>query len=433
MTEHFQDRARKVLAPPVLETLTAAARAVAESEEDGAAAGGSLHAVGGVVRDVLLGRATEDLDLVLVGPAEILVQRIATALGAAVASESPFGTWRLALPGGLRLDLAAARSETYARPGALPSVAEGTLEEDLARRDFTLNALAVRLGQRWGEPLDPHGGIGDLEEGLLRVLHPGSFTDDPTRILRGLELSQRLGFAFAPETAALAVRALARTRPPGGCLATLSPARLRTAWRRAWGRIIGRGETALLEGLERAGEIGLLAALGRELDPSLRRLAGRLADAPVDPADAARLLFRALAGDDAGRARALAARWSSRPQTADAWAGFCHRLRDLRGAADEFEFPSAVDRALGAFEADDLRLLELLADGPLEDLVADYRERIAPLRLTITGQDLVAAGWNEGPAIGAALASTRAARLDGVISPEEELEYACRVARKACE
>ena len=144
------------------------------------------------------GRGRADLDLVVEGDAAAL----AAKLGAETVEHERFGTAKARLDGH-QIDIATARTETYAQPGALPDVEPGAaIDADLARRDFTINAMAVPLA---GEPqlIDPHGGRADLEAGLLRVLHPRSFDDDPTRALRAARYAARFGFELEPETAAL--------------------------------------------------------------------------------------------------------------------------------------------------------------------------------------------------------------------------------------
>lgn len=160
-----------------------------------AGAGCELYLVGGVVRDLVLGRVTEDVDVAVAGPVRELVREISGDPRLTVRSHDRFQTATVIYPDGRRVDLAMCRQEEYPSPGALPKVRPGTLAEDLFRRDFTINALALSLRPgSWGELVDPYGGIDDLKFGVVRVLHGRSFFDDPTRILRAARFEQRLGF-----------------------------------------------------------------------------------------------------------------------------------------------------------------------------------------------------------------------------------------------
>src|SRR5918996_3238928 len=152
------------------------------------------YLVGGAVRDLLLGLEAGDLDVVIEGDPEALAQ----LPGFELERDALFLTGRLRLDD-LHIDVARARAETYPRPGALPEVQPASITEDLARRDFTVNAMAFPLGGD-GELLDPHGGLDDLRSGLLRVLHDRSFIDDPTRALRAARYAARFGFELEPET-----------------------------------------------------------------------------------------------------------------------------------------------------------------------------------------------------------------------------------------
>ena len=178
-----------------------------------------LYAVGGFVRDTLLGRKTEDLDLVVEGDAKALATDLARHLGGKVTSHDKYLTATVRFPDGGKLDLATARREVYCRPAALPEVAQSNLKSDLYRRDFTINSLAIRLStDLQGEVIDFFGGLGDLESQSIRVLHNHSFFDDPSRILRAIRFEQRLGFTIEPHTrqlmkSALEANALALTRP----------------------------------------------------------------------------------------------------------------------------------------------------------------------------------------------------------------------------
>ena len=178
---------------------------------------GDVSAVGGVVRDALAGLSHgPELDLVVEGDAVAeAAEALGRALGARVVAHPRFGTAHIELPHGGHVDLVSARTETYAAPGALPTVGPGSLLDDLARRDFTVNAMALGLrGARTGELVDPHGGAADLAAGLLRAVRPDAFVEDPSRLVRAARYAARLGLALAPETEA-AARAVAPALDPG--------------------------------------------------------------------------------------------------------------------------------------------------------------------------------------------------------------------------
>ncbi|MBP7055893.1 MAG: CBS domain-containing protein, partial [Candidatus Omnitrophica bacterium] len=160
--------------------------------------------VGGVVRDILLGVKNLDLDIVVEGDAIKLGSLLAKELGAALVVHKRFGTCTVFTKGKLRIDLATARKETYERPAALPTVEFSSLKDDLIRRDFTINAMAISLNKNsFGQLVDFFKGREDLARGRIRVMHDGSFIDDPTRIFRAVRFEQRLGFAIDSHTADL--------------------------------------------------------------------------------------------------------------------------------------------------------------------------------------------------------------------------------------
>ncbi len=170
--------------------------------------GQTVYFVGGVVRDLLLGYPSFDLDLVVEGDAVKLAQQMAEITQAKLLTHPRFGTAKF-IYSNFTLDMATARGETYARPGALPMVTPGTLKDDLCRRDFSINAMAISLTSNdYGELVDPYQGKNDLEHRLIRILHPKSFSDDATRILRAVRYEQRLGFELEPQTAHLLKRGI---------------------------------------------------------------------------------------------------------------------------------------------------------------------------------------------------------------------------------
>ncbi len=153
------------------------------------------YAVGGMVRDLLLERDTFDLDIVVEGEGIRFARSLAGRLRARVKGYERFGTASVTLPGGAKVDVATARTEIYDEPAALPRVTPGSIRDDLFRRDFTINAMALSLAPgEFGRLLDDFGGLRDIREGTIRVLHDRSFIDDPTRIFRAVRFEARLGF-----------------------------------------------------------------------------------------------------------------------------------------------------------------------------------------------------------------------------------------------
>ncbi|MDD5604470.1 MAG: CCA tRNA nucleotidyltransferase [Dehalococcoidales bacterium] len=165
--------------------------------------GERLYIAGGMVRDLLLGLPGKDIDLVVEGDSHSLTLEIADHFPSKITLHERFRTAKLSIKG-FTVDIAAARKELYTHPGALPLVQAGTLKDDLKRRDFTINAMAVVIsGEEYGQLIDPLGGLTDLKAGVIRILHPVSFRDDPTRIFRAIRYEQRFGFKIEPGTLVL--------------------------------------------------------------------------------------------------------------------------------------------------------------------------------------------------------------------------------------
>lgn len=185
----------------------------------------SAYAVGGCVRDWLLSaRQTPDLDISVAGDALLLARKVAGCFSGKLIEHRQFGTATLELKGAghRRIDFSGCRKEVYSRPAAYPKVSAGSLKEDLFRRDFSINAMAVVINSAgFGKLLDPFNGKKDLAAGMLRVLHARSFSDDPSRILRGVRFLARFGLHWDAKTYTLAVRAIAE-----GMLGELNVGRL---------------------------------------------------------------------------------------------------------------------------------------------------------------------------------------------------------------
>ncbi len=199
----------------IRERLRQAGRLADESELD-------LYLVGGTVRDMLLGCARADIDLAVDGDGMGFASRLARRTEGRYTPHARFLTATVDLPEGNSLDVATARGETYERPGALPRVAPASMDVDLARRDFTINAMAVSLNARnFGNLVDPFNGRGDLRSRMVRILHDQSFIDDPTRLLRAIRFEQRLRFRLERET-----ERRFREAVSGGVIGNLSGPRL---------------------------------------------------------------------------------------------------------------------------------------------------------------------------------------------------------------
>jgi tRNA nucleotidyltransferase (CCA-adding enzyme) len=376
-----------------------------------------LWLVGGAVRDLLRGEALGyDLDLAVEGEVAELAPALAAVLGGRVlASHAAFGTASVAVPDGyggeLRLDLARTRAEEYPQPAALPLVRPAGIDDDLGRRDYSANAIALELlsaesGLRPGALLDPFGGRDDLAAGRLRLLHPASLRDDPTRLLRGLRLAARLGLQPDQATAAQIAEALQR-----GYLALLTPERL-----------LGEICLALVEPQPAA--VLALADAWRatpQIAPGLAwsaALAERCARFAADRAtkrapDGALVMAGLLCYDlDAGQIAGLLARL---PLPA-AFAGLIGELAPLRAAAAALATPmrpSEIDRLLRPFSADAIAVLHYGEMPPVGALAARYLHELRPARPPLDGRGLQRLGVPPGPQIGRLLAELRAAYLDG--------------------
>ena len=378
-------------------------------------AGLRLYLVGGPVRDLLLGRPFHDLDLVVEGDAQSIASAAAARLKGRVASRSRFGTATLRL-GEQSLDLVTARRETYPRPGALPQVTPSSIEDDLARRDFTVNAMAVALtGPAKGELLDPHGGRADLSAGLLRVLHDRSFIDDPTRILRAVRYEQRLGYRLEDATEGILVEALA-----AGAMDTLSGDRLR----RELAAMLR--ESAPHRPLLRCAELGVLEAV----HPAMRDASAipALAEAvgTASPMEClAALVFPSSTEGGASMARRLRMPGAWKRVVEDTGAVRRGVVPDVAGSPRRAR--SALHRLLEPYAPEALRVNAVMAEDPavrraLESHLDDMRH----VKPVLKGGDLVSLGFPQGPLVGYALRELKSARLDGLVTTREDEVEAAR-------
>jgi tRNA nucleotidyltransferase (CCA-adding enzyme) len=393
--------------------MVAAARRIARREKR------SLYLVGGPVRDLYLGRPLLDVDVVVESDALDFARRLSETLGVPARVHERFGTATLAMPGGGHLDLARSRRETYEKPGALPSIEPAPIEEDLGRRDFTINAMALELapGTRL---LDPFGGKADLEKRVVRMLHAGSPHDDPTRAFRAARYGNRLGFRIEARTRKWIAEASRR-----GVFDAVSGDRLR------------REVRLLFSEENRAGAVRLLCRLGieREIDPALPREASvlrrlRRAERTADrhPGKTGWLLYLLAwtAGLEAADLERLSRRLSLAGEEARILRAWPDVLRTLR-----FEGRGATASAILArgVSGDEMAAAAATLTGDAAGRL-DRALAVLETRLAIAGRDLLAAGVPAGASIGRALEATLSARRDGKISRRQELAYALAAARR---
>lgn len=371
---------------------------------------GGVELVGGAVRDILLGHVPRELDTLVESDVQAVLDALVERLNGEATVHERFGTALICAPA-VRIDLVRARAEEYAFPGALPEVRQGTLEEDLARRDFTVNAIAVTLdGPIAGELRAADRALEDLEAGRLRVLHDRSFIDDPTRLLRLARYASRLGFEIERHTAQLAAQALR-----AGALATVSSARIGAELRLALAEPDPVAAMAMLD------RLGVLTALHRSIsfDESLARAALGLLPADDGRPDLlvlASLLLELLADrKDArgGPAHELLSDWQFPAHDRD---------RALAAAAASGRLATELSSALAASclyglasgtPPEGVALAGALGGADSTEAAERWLNEMRHVGLSITGDDLLAAGVPQGPEIGQRLDAALAMRLDG--------------------
>ncbi|MHB1016805.1 MAG: CBS domain-containing protein [Coriobacteriia bacterium] len=396
-------------------------------------AGVRAHAVGGFVRDMLLGRENLDIDIVVEGDGLEFALLVGERLGKRVKVHRRFGTAVLVWSKSLHVDITSARTEYYQRPGALPTVERSSLRQDLFRRDFSINAMAVSIDpERFGQIADPFGGLSDLEHGLIRSLHSLSFVEDPTRVLRAVRFEAKFGFRIDSSTDALMRQAVDM-----GMLEEVSGARLREE---LLDIIDEEGVAAILGRLY---DIGLLGTLGPEGADHERVVADvrscaaaypRIAETWPVPPRRRTLLVTALV---ASAGKTAADRWCRRMRfgreyatpavlTAERADALAARLRDGRKMR-----PSRLYYSLDGLPVETLAYLWATAAPRIRERVALYVHELSAIRPSVSGEDLIALGVEPGPAFAGILAQARADRLDGTaVGREAELANLERLARR---
>ncbi len=438
MNEENLAHALEANLPPGMFALLGALGSLADERGTGA------YVVGGVVRDLLLGDPSfdldvVDLDVVVEEPADEFAAHAAERHGGEVKAHTRFGTAILVLADGRKIDLATARSEAYERPGALPVVRPGPIREDLRRRDFTVNSMAVQLNaDAFGQLLDYFDGREDLRAGVLRVLTEQSFEDDPTRILRGVRFAARFGFRFTHETERLLRRAVGEDR-----MASVSGERIMNELvlmlreEAPWPQVVRLEEWGILKTVTPGWSVpvGAAATFGTIALGVPPRTDGNPADEieerrriwpvyflamlePNPPELRAAVLDRLNAGRHVRLLVRDLARFEERSVgtlTSEADLPNSEIFLHLDGIA-----PEVVTFAAARWR-----------NRRLWERVALYRSELAGTRPALSGSDIEALGVPRGPAVGRILSALLDARLDGrVTTRDEERKIAIEMCRE---
>jgi tRNA nucleotidyltransferase (CCA-adding enzyme) len=396
------DLGERLLAIESLQEVFEAVQAVSEPFE-------GVYLVGGAVRDVLMGEPNFDVDIAVEGDGIALGQALARELGGRVVLHEKFGTAIVLYGNGGRVDVATARTEFYDYPGALPTVEQASIRQDLYRRDFTINAMAVSLkGADFGRLVDYFGGHRDLAGGVVRVLHNLSFIDDPTRIFRAVRYETRYGFRMDAHTFGLAKACVEMD-----LVGELSSARVRDELQALL------SEERVGDSVRRMAELGIDRAIHSHLaadEEAVRLIEAvdslREAYAPEAPAWRLRLavLARRLSSTEVlDWAEGLKLRRRDAERIADAVA-VAPRLRDLVGATKE---PAALWQRVAPHDPDGALLALATSKGRARKRLERYFEELRDVTLEISGGDLAELGLRESPQVGAVLEELRRRKLNG--------------------
>jgi tRNA nucleotidyltransferase (CCA-adding enzyme) len=375
-----------------------------------ASQGQKLYLVGGMVRDLLLERTNLDLDLVVDGDAIELAGRLVEILKGKLTVHLRFQTANIKW-NKWSADLATARSETYSRPGALPTIEPGMLDTDLFRRDFTINTMAIELEpSRWGSLIDLYEGRDDLKKRLIRVMHEDSFIDDATRIWRAIRYEQRLDFKLEPDTLRLLKHNI-------NMLDTISSDRIRHEL-----------ELVLKEEfpekvIRRADELGVLAKLHHSLkgDDWLKTKfeETRKSSSPnVPPVELylALLTYR-LGEEEIGEFIQKFRLRKSQEKTLKETNSLKSRLESL---ADSALIPSRIYQLLHGYSQQTLNTIYLATDSPTVKQHIDlYLTKLRYIKPALTGNDLQEMGIDPGPRIKEILERLLYTRLDGKVTDKK--------------
>jgi tRNA nucleotidyltransferase (CCA-adding enzyme) len=374
-----------------------------------------LYLVGGFVRDLLIGHPNLDLDFALEGDGLAFAERIMDEESIAIKRYPVFGTATLIFPGKVRVDVAMARKETYPTAGELPTVSPGKIMDDLFRRDFTLNSMAIRVNSDcFGELVDPSGGVNDLKTGVMRVHHKKSFLDDPTRVFRAIRFRTRYGFTIHPQTSRFLKEAVV-----SGLIEKLSAVRLKNEF------IHLLEDLHPTEALLELDELGVLRRIHRRFSVRPSRKLMKKIETHTEWKGVKHWFIMILAIFYPMKlvySLEIARRLGfTRRETESVL-----KLHTLKNRSDDFpDSPSGVYRFASQFAKElVLFLMAIEEDSTRKEVLKRYLTEYRLVKLKVSGHDLETLGIQEGPIYREVLDKALDAKLDrGFRSKAEELEF----------
>jgi tRNA nucleotidyltransferase (CCA-adding enzyme) len=406
MPSYLPAKLRDYLPQPVMSFLDVASKKAGQL-------GYEIYLVGGVVRDLFLERSNSDLDLAIEGDAIKLAHILAEETGGKLTAHPRFNTANL-IYRDFSVDVAMARNETYKHPGALPAVQPGRLVDDLIRRDFSINAMAINLApDHFGQLIDPHGGKADIQNKKIRILHPNSFIDDATRILRGIRYEQRLDFEFESETEKLLRRNVSM-------LDTISNDRLR---RELYNILIKEPEPERV--FARAEKLEVLHQLHPRLKGngwlSQKFTKTRTTFTRILPTTIYLCLL--VYSFDESEVNSFNSRFNLPRSMAQAMLQAV-QLRDrFDKLSDALLQPSKIYHILSPFNFQAIRANLIATDSPtVEQHLKLYLGKLHYVKPLLTGDNLLVLGISSGPQLGKLLQALHDAKLNGKLETREQEE-----------
>ena len=388
--------------------------------------GYTVFAVGGFVRDLILGVENLDVDLVVEGDALSFARCLAEFLCGRVRIHEKFGTAMVILPDNFRIDVATARTEYYEYPAALPTVEVSSLKQDLYRRDFTVNAMAIVLSERnFGGLVDYFGGRRDLEEGVIRILYNLSFVEDPTRILRAVRFEQRYNFKIESQTLALARNAI-----KSKMLAKLSADRVREELKHILGEVEPIGAVLRMSELDIWSYILPEANVDQEKVEILKNLPSAvdfLRDIHFERVNSWIVYLGVLVSNTGCQVAKIDERLRLTKEEQRVITELLCQCKDI---AEQLSLTrpmkmSEIASVLRKFSIESyIYILASSSSDAVKERLKNYLARSRHNKLRINGEDIKKLGYPPGPYFKDALNATRDARLDGLVgSKEEEIRF----------